>query len=209
MVASNDKVFKSVIFDMGGVLMTSSDPKILKIFKMFTVGGKIAEQVVQMDMGELSIEEFIQTIPVDSEEYQLFSQANGQKLDELNDFMHRDENFQKCIKVLKENGYKIALLTNNFFYDKTKTKTTIMSDLSMFDVVIESCKVGLRKPDEAIYKLTLEKLGLSGEECVFVDDLKVNCEGAELLGITSVHVTVGDSEKAVKEIEKLLGLSIL
>ena len=52
----------------------------------------------------------------------------------------------------------------------------------LFEVVVDSANVGMRKPDPEIYELTLERLGLDAPECVFVDDIEVNCDGAAALG---------------------------
>jgi putative hydrolase of the HAD superfamily len=65
--------------------------------------------------------------------------------------------------------------------------------------------VGMRKPERRIYELTLKRLGdgLRGEECLFVDDLEVNCEGARALGMTAVRFE--DTGQAIAELESALG----
>uniref|UniRef100_A0AC34GMT4 Epoxide hydrolase n=1 Tax=Panagrolaimus sp. ES5 TaxID=591445 RepID=A0AC34GMT4_9BILA len=82
-------------------------------------------------------------------------------------------------------------------------------DTTYFDVIVESCKVNMRKPFPDIYKYTLEKLGLKPEECIFIDDLQMNCETAEKLGIKSIQVVNGDSETALKELENLTKIKLL
>jgi putative hydrolase of the HAD superfamily len=74
----------------------------------------------------------------------------------------------------------------------------------LFEVVVDSAFVGLRKPDPTIYELTLERLGdgVRPADCVFVDDLDVNCEAARALGMTAVRFV--DSEQAIPEIESAL-----
>jgi putative hydrolase of the HAD superfamily len=68
---------------------------------------------------------------------------------------------------------------------------------------VDSAFVGLRKPDPAIFELTLERLGDVGpEDCVFVDDLDVNCETARELGMSAVRFV--DTEQAIAEIESAL-----
>jgi epoxide hydrolase-like predicted phosphatase len=59
----------------------------------------------------------------------------------------------------------------------------------LFDVVVISGEVGLRKPDPAIYQLTAERLGLPPGECVFVDDLAANVRGAAASGMCGIHHT--------------------
>jgi putative hydrolase of the HAD superfamily len=69
----------------------------------------------------------------------------------------------------------------------------------LFEVVVDSAFVGLRKPDPAIYSLTLERLGgVAAERCVFVDDLEVNCDAARELGMTAVRFESAD--QAIPEI---------
>ena len=74
----------------------------------------------------------------------------------------------------------------------------------LFEVVVDSAFVGLRKPDPAIYELTLERLGdgVRAEDCVFVDDLEVNCDAARALGMAAVRFA--DAEQAIAEIESAL-----
>jgi epoxide hydrolase-like predicted phosphatase len=75
----------------------------------------------------------------------------------------------------------------------------------LFDVVVISDEVGLRKPEPEIYELTAAKLGVRPEECVFVDDTKRNLVTAEELGMATVHFTGAPGE--VAEIERLVGLA--
>lgn len=79
-------------------------------------------------------------------------------------------------------------------------------DLSaMFDVVVISHVVGLRKPDPAIFELAAAKLGLAPQDCVFVDDTVGHVKAARELGMSAVHFT-GDPEQ-LAEVERLIGLA--
>lgn len=75
----------------------------------------------------------------------------------------------------------------------------------MFDVVVISHVVGLRKPERAIFELAAEKLGLEPRDCVFVDDTLVNVIAAREVGMAAVHFTGEAGQLA--EIERLLGLA--
>ncbi len=81
------------------------------------------------------------------------------------------------------------MLTNNFWIDTDHKHPTHPFDTSLFDVIVESCREGIRKPNPQIYQLTLDRLQLSGDETIFVDDLEVNCTAANQLGIKTVQVT--------------------
>jgi putative hydrolase of the HAD superfamily len=73
----------------------------------------------------------------------------------------------------------------------------------VFEVVVDSAFVGARKPEPEIYELTLERLGgVKAEECVFVDDVDVNCAGARELGMHAVHFK--DARQAIAEVEAIL-----
>jgi len=73
----------------------------------------------------------------------------------------------------------------------------------IFEVVVDSGFVGMRKPERPIYELTLERLGgVSAAECLFVDDMELNCDTARELGMTAVQFH--DTEQARTEIERAL-----
>jgi epoxide hydrolase-like predicted phosphatase len=80
--------------------------------------------------------------------------------------------------------YTTALLSNATAYLDALLAEHGLSDL--FDVVVNSARVGVRKPDQAIFELTLSRLALRPEECLLVDDKKRNTEAAEALGIKAI-----------------------
>ncbi|MCX4632930.1 HAD-IA family hydrolase [Streptomyces sp. NBC_01443] len=107
-------------------------------------------------------------------------------------------------RAAREAGLKLALLSNSFGLNPFNPyRHTGIWDL--FDVHVVSELVGMAKPDPAIYELTVSQLGLSPDECVFVDDHAVNLPPAGDLGITTVHAQ--DEESAVARLEVLLGIS--
>jgi putative hydrolase of the HAD superfamily len=100
-----------------------------------------------------------------------------------------------------EHGLRLALLTNNVREWEPRWRS--MLDIEgLFDVVVDSAFVGMRKPDPRIYELTLERLGLPATECAFVDDLQHNCDAAAALGLHAVRFQ--DTEQAIAELERLL-----
>ena len=107
--------------------------------------------------------------------------------------------------------FKTACLTNNFVSaspsaerDPGQRRMDGLRDL--FDLVIESSRLGLRKPDPRFYRHALEALGVRAEECVFLDDLGVNLKPARALGMRTIKV-VG-SDQALSELETLLGVPL-
>ncbi|KIF74917.1 haloacid dehalogenase [Streptomyces sp. 150FB] len=107
-------------------------------------------------------------------------------------------------RAAKEAGYQLALLSNSFGLDPFNPYEH--ADIwDLFDVHVISEVVGMAKPDPAIYQLTLDRLGLSGEACVFVDDHSVNLPPAKALGITPVLAT--HEADTVAALEGLLGVT--
>lgn len=103
-------------------------------------------------------------------------------------------------------GHRLALLSNSFGLDPFNPYEHV-GVWDLFDVHVVSELVGMAKPDPAIYQLTLDRIGLPAERCVFVDDHAVNLPPAAELGITTVHMT--DEATAVAELETLLGVTAL
>ena len=102
---------------------------------------------------------------------------------------------------LRDEGYRMALLTNNVREWEHRWRAMAPID-DIFELVVDSAFVGMRKPDPEIYELTVARLGVPAAECVFVDDLKSNCEAAETAGMTAV--VYRHAEQAAAEIRAAL-----
>ena len=76
----------------------------------------------------------------------------------------------------------------------------------MFDHVIESAKIGLRKPDPRIYRMMTDALGVDPARCVYLDDLGVNLKPAREMGMTTIKVL--NAAQAIGELEAATGLSL-
>jgi putative hydrolase of the HAD superfamily len=99
---------------------------------------------------------------------------------------------------------RTALLTNNVSAMDRPIGDDTLGDL--FDIVVESSKVGVRKPDPRFYQLALEALGVEADEAVFLDDLGINLKPARQLGMTTIKVV--DPEVALAELEATVGFSL-
>jgi putative hydrolase of the HAD superfamily len=107
------------------------------------------------------------------------------------------------VRELRGRGVRAALLTNNVREWEPLWRAKLPELEELFEVVVDSAFVGLRKPDAAIYSLTLERLGgVPAGRCVFVDDLEPNCETARELGMLAVRFE--SAEQAIPEIESAL-----
>jgi putative hydrolase of the HAD superfamily len=98
-------------------------------------------------------------------------------------------------------GVRLALLTNNVREWEPRWRAMLPVD-ELFEVVVDSAFVGMRKPEPGIYRLTLDRLGLEPQACVFVDDLEVNCAAARELGIAAVRFE--ETEQAIRDLRAAL-----
>lgn len=113
-----------------------------------------------------------------------------------------DERMVAAVKRARSQGVRTGLLSNSMGagrYDRD-------SFSELFDGVTISGEVGLHKPQPEIFELSAERIGLPPEECVFVDDLRENCAGAEAVGMTAVLHRGADS--TLPELERLLSVDL-
>jgi putative hydrolase of the HAD superfamily len=110
----------------------------------------------------------------------------------------RTPGMTQVLVAAKGHGIRTALLSNSWGGDYERDDWA-----GLFDAVVISGEVGMRKPDPEIYRLTARKIGLRPDECVFVDDLAANVRGAVKVGMVGVHHT--DVESTVEELEALFG----
>lgn len=106
------------------------------------------------------------------------------------------------VRRLKDEGYALAILTNNVKEFGDYWKATIPIDL--FDLVVDSCEEGVRKPETEIYLRTAERLLVDPKHCVFLDDSAENCAAAASVGMKAVLVG-DDIDAAITELDALLG----
>jgi putative hydrolase of the HAD superfamily len=118
--------------------------------------------------------------------------------------LHPNPPMIDLMREAKAGGRRMGLLTNNVREWEPLWRSMLPVD-EIFEVVIDSGFVGLRKPDPAIYEMTLERLdGVTAEECLFIDDVDVNCAAARELGMSAVHYRHND--QAIPAIREVLGL---
>ncbi|MGV1682155.1 HAD-IA family hydrolase [Sphingopyxis sp. NJF-3] len=108
-----------------------------------------------------------------------------------------------ALDTLKARGFTIGCITNNVPSGKgagmarsESAAAEIAAIMARFDHVVESSKVGVRKPDPAIYRMMCEALGVAASDCVYLDDLGINCKPAAMLGMYAIKVTSGEQALA-------------
>lgn len=90
------------------------------------------------------------------------------------------------IREVRRQGLRTALLTNNVREWEPVWRSMLPVD-ELFETVVDSAFVGCRKPEPEIYHLTLERVGLEPSQCIFIDDMEINVEGAREIGMHGVH----------------------
>jgi epoxide hydrolase-like predicted phosphatase len=112
----------------------------------------------------------------------------------------------ELMREIRSTSRRMALLTNNVREWEPLWRAMLPVD-EIFELVVDSAFVGMRKPEREIYELTLERLGngVVAADCLFVDDVEINVEAARDLGMSAVHFV--DNEQAIAEIRATLGLN--
>jgi epoxide hydrolase-like predicted phosphatase len=116
--------------------------------------------------------------------------------------LHPNERMIEYMRELSGRGYKLAICTNNVREWEQLWRAKLPVD-ELFDLVIDSGFVGVRKPDRAIYEMTLEGLGVSAGAALMIDDIEVNCDAARALGMQAIWFQTTD--QAIAEAEAVLG----
>jgi putative hydrolase of the HAD superfamily len=199
---------KGLLVDFGGVLTTNVfdsfrqfcereglDPDTVK--RLFREDPQALGELRRLEKGEVSEEEFAER----------FGPIVGVKetdglVDRLFAGMQPDEDMIGAVKRARAEGLKTGLISNSWGhgrYDRSAFP-------ELFDGVVISGEVGLYKPQPEIFEMGAEKVGLPASECVFVDDLRENCAGAEAVGMTAVLHRGADS--TLPELERLLGVQL-
>jgi len=113
-----------------------------------------------------------------------------------------------ALDTVKAAGYRIACLTNNVSGEHASAERTdtIAGIMARFDAIIESSKVGVRKPEPRFYEIACETLDVAPSACVFLDDLGINLKPAAAMGMTTIKVL--NAQQALTELSGILDLSL-
>jgi putative hydrolase of the HAD superfamily len=116
--------------------------------------------------------------------------------------MRPDEEMLTALRRARAAGIRTGLISNSMGagrYDRAAFP-------ELFDGVVISGEVGMHKPQAEIFLLGAERAGVEARDCVFVDDLRQNCEGAEAVGMTAILHR--GAEQTLPELERLLGVDL-
>ena len=102
---------------------------------------------------------------------------------------------------------KTGLLTNNFVIGGRDVARPDLAEIfTHFDAIVESSKIGVRKPDPRFYEVACRQLGIAPSEAVFLDDLGINLKPARAMGMRTIKVT--DPSDAIAELESVVGFEL-
>jgi epoxide hydrolase-like predicted phosphatase len=206
-MASENGTYRGLLVDWGGVL--TSD--VFASFRAFcelegleadTVGRRFRED---RDCRELLIS--LETGAVEEEQFEpRFATLLGVDAPGLIDRLFAgsapDEQMLDAVRRARAAGVRTGLVSNS--WGTRRYPRALLADL--FDGVVISGEVGIRKPAPEIYRLGAERVGLEPEACVFVDDLPFNLSPAAELGMATVHHRA--TEETIAQLERLLGVSL-
>jgi epoxide hydrolase-like predicted phosphatase len=154
----------------------------------------------ELEKGAMSEDDFVRQIGAEL----------GRELDTMREVyfanLHPNEPMIEYLRGVRDaGGVRLGLLTNNVREWEPLWRAKLPDVDELFEVVVDSAFVGMRKPDPRIYELTLERMGggLRFEECAFLDDIEVNCDAARELGMVAVHFR--DNDQAIAELDVVLG----
>ncbi len=100
--------------------------------------------------------------------------------------------------------FETACVTNNFTMEDAAMPPEVLAIFDLFDVVVESRVVGVRKPEPRFYQLACEMVGVAPDQVVYLDDLGINLKPARAMGMTTIKVT--DPDEALRELSTATGL---
>lgn len=208
--------YRAVIFDLGGVVF----PSPLEVFRAYEreqgLPDRFISEVVladpvdgawsRLERGELTLA----TFPA---EFEAECRAAGGEVDASalmlgigSAFAPRPEMIG-AIRAIRDRGLRTGALTNNWIADEARgngASSPALDDL--FDVIVESAIVGLRKPDPRIYEMVCVSLDITPPEAVFLDDLGTNLKPARAMGMATIKV--GDPHEAIDELGGVLGVNL-
>jgi len=201
-------VKRGLLVDFGGVLTTN----VFESFRAFCLDeGLDPDAFLDLFRSDPEARGDLRRVETGQIEEEDFARRIGERLgvertegliDRLFARIRPDGEMVAAVKRAKSAGVKTGLLSHSMGsgrYDRE-------SFPDLFDGVVISGEVGLHKPQPEIFRLGAERIGLPPEECVFVDDLRENCEGAEAVGMTAVLHRGASS--TLPELESLLGVEL-
>jgi epoxide hydrolase-like predicted phosphatase len=201
---------RGLLVDFGGVLTTNVfdsfrafcadeglDPETIR--RLFRDDRRALEYVRGLERGELTEQQFAERF---GELLELEQGRRAGLVDRMFGHIRPDDDMVAALRRARAHGIRTGLISNSMGagrYDRS-------SFPELFDAVVISGDEGMHKPQPEIYELGCERVGLAPADCVFVDDLRENCEGAEAVGMTAVLHR--GAQQTLPQLEELLGVEL-
>jgi putative hydrolase of the HAD superfamily len=209
---------RGLLVDYGGVLTTpladateawlradGIDPERFgRLMRRWLAGDADANAVHDLETGRMTVADFERRLAAE-----LLDEAAGREgrpaaagmLTRMFAGFRSEASMIDVVRAARTAGVRTGLLSNSWGLDYPRAGWD-----TLFDTVVISGEVGLRKPDPAIYRLAAERLGLPPDQIVFVDDLAPNVRAAAAVGMVGVHHT--DVDTTAGELEVALGVPL-
>ena len=212
-------MLRAVFFDFGGVVLSSP----FEAFNRYEADNAIPRDFIRRvnsvnpDSNAWARLERSELSPVDFDEvFATESEALGHRIpgSHILALLHGEirPEMVRAIDTVKRLGFVTACLTNNVLSEPKEDSTldadkraAIAAILAKFDALIESSKVGVRKPEPSFYEIACSTVGVSPDECVFLDDLGINLKPAAAMGMTTIKVT--GARQALDELGRILNVT--
>jgi putative hydrolase of the HAD superfamily len=210
-------LIKAVVCDFGGVLTSPLIESFAAFQDQTGISGAVLGEAMQtlaerdgahplyeLETGRITEADFLERIASTLEPV-LGHRPEMHRFSEIYfEALQPNEPMIELMREIKRSGRRMALLTNNVREWEPLWRTMLPVD-EIFEFVVDSGFVGIRKPDPPIYEMTIARLsGVSAENCLFVDDLAPNIETARAIGMNAVQFRA--NEQAIPEIRAILSL---
>lgn len=216
----DDRQFKAVIFDFGGVITASPFEAFNRLEEERGLPADFIRSVnaanphtnawAQFERAEIDARRF--DVLFEAEAEALGHRLEGRAVLAVLSGAIRPE-MVRALDQLGSAGYRLACITNNVpsghgagMARSGDAKDAYEQVFARFEHVIESSKAGVRKPDPRIYMMMCEHLKLAPADCIYLDDLGINCKPAATLGMAAIKVTSG--AQALVGLSALLDMSL-
>ncbi len=210
---------EAVLWDFGGVILSSPFEAFNRYEHQLGLPRDFVRRVnavnpdhnawAQMERGEIDLERFAEAF--EAEARALGGELSGRHVLELLSGEVRPEMVEALQRV--RSRYRTACITNNMpaGHGPSMTRSAEMAAqvaqiMALFEHVVESSKLNVRKPDPRIYRHACDLLGVPPEACVYLDDLGINLKPARAMGMATIKVE--SAAQALAELEGLLGMPL-
>jgi putative hydrolase of the HAD superfamily len=203
---SPDSTQKALLVDFGGVLTTDIWSSFAAFCAQRGLDAEAAKQLFRENPDAIAALRGLETGEVEAPEFERrFAELLGTEPEGLIEGLFAGlqpaEPMVEAVRRAREAGVPTGLISNSWVMDHYTDEIR-----GLFDAVVISAEVGLHKPQSEIYRLAAERLGVAPEDCLFVDDLRENCAGAEAVGMTAVLHR--DADQTIARMEELLGVEL-